>query len=41
MAEGRVEAKGPVNDILKLVPLRRPLCAAHREMIAGRDDAAV
>jgi hypothetical protein len=41
MAEGRVKAKGPVNDILKLVPLSRPLFAARREMIAGRDDAAV
>jgi hypothetical protein len=41
MAAGRVKAKGPVNNILKLVPLCTPRFPAYREMIAEKDDAAV
>ena len=41
MAKGRVKAKGPVNNILKLVPLCKPLSPVYREMIAEKDAAAV
>jgi hypothetical protein len=34
-------AKGPVNNIHKLVPLCKPLFAVYREMIAEKDAAAV
>ena len=34
-------AKGPVNDIHKLVSLCKPLFAVYREMIAEKDAAAV
>jgi hypothetical protein len=39
--KGRVKAKGPVNNILKLVPLCKPLSPVYREMIAEKDAAAV
>jgi hypothetical protein len=39
MAKGEVKAKGPVNKILKLVPLTKPLFAMYRELIAEKKDA--
>jgi hypothetical protein len=41
LAKGQVKAKGPVNKILKLVPLTKPLFPMYREMIAEKDGAAV
>jgi putative sterol carrier protein len=41
LAKGQVKAKGPVNKILKLVPLTRPLFPIYRENIATKDGAAV
>jgi putative sterol carrier protein len=41
LAKGHVKAKGPVNKILKLVPLTKPLFPMYREMIATKDGAAV
>jgi len=41
MAKGKVKAKGPVNKILKLVPLCKPLFPVYREMVADKDAAAV
>ena len=40
LAKGQVKAKGPVNKILKLVPLTRPVFPMYREMVAERDAAA-
>ena len=37
LAKGQVKAKGPVNKILKLVPLTRPLFPMYRERIAEKD----
>ena len=37
LAKGHVKAKGPVNKILKLVPLTKPLFPMYREMIAEKD----
>jgi putative sterol carrier protein len=37
MAKGEVKAKGPVNKILKLVPLTKPLFPMYRELIAEKD----
>jgi hypothetical protein len=37
MAKGEVKAKGPVNKILKLVPLTKPLFPMYREAIAEKD----
>jgi putative sterol carrier protein len=37
LAKGRVKAKGPVNKILKLVPLCKPLFPIYRDMIAEKD----
>jgi hypothetical protein len=37
MAKGQVKAKGPVNQILKLVPLTKPLFPMYRELIAEKD----
>lgn len=39
LAKGHVKAKGPVNKILKLVPLTKPLFPMYREMIAEKDGA--
>ncbi|WP_354700598.1 hypothetical protein DSM112329_00879 [Paraconexibacter sp. AEG42_29] len=39
LAKGQVKAKGPVNKILKLVPLTKPLFPMYREMIAEKDGA--
>jgi len=41
LAKGQVKAKGPVNKILKLVPLTRPLFPIYKENIAVKDNAAV
>lgn len=41
LAKGQVKAKGPVNKILKLVPLTRPLFPIYKENIAAKDGAAV
>lgn len=41
LAKGHVKAKGPVNKILKLVPLTKPLFPMYRELIAQKDGAAV
>jgi putative sterol carrier protein len=41
LAKGQVKAKGPVNKILKLVPLTKPVFPLYRDMIAGKDAAAV
>lgn len=39
LAKGQVKAKGPVNKILKLVPLTKPLFPTYRELIAEKDAA--
>jgi putative sterol carrier protein len=41
MAKGKVKAKGPVNKILRLVPLTKPLFPIYREMIACKDAQSV
>ena len=38
LAKGHVKAKGPVNKILKLVPLTKPFFPMYREMIAEKDN---
>lgn len=40
LAKGQVKAKGPVNKILKLVPLTKPLFPVYRELVAEKDTAA-
>jgi hypothetical protein len=40
LAKGRVKAKGPVNKILKLVPLCKPLFPIYRDMIGQKDAVA-
>lgn len=39
LAKGEVKAKGPVNKILKLVPLTKPLFPLYRELVAQKDEA--
>lgn len=39
LAKGQVRAKGPVNKILRLVPLTRPVFPMYREMVAEKDAA--
>jgi putative sterol carrier protein len=39
LAKGQVKAKGPVNKILKLVPLTRPLFPMYNERVAEKDAA--
>jgi putative sterol carrier protein len=44
LARGEVKSKGPVNKILKLVPLTKPLFPMYRDLVAEKDaenDAAV
>ncbi|MBJ7337556.1 hypothetical protein [Mycolicibacterium sp.] len=41
LAKGHVKAKGPVNKILKLVPLTKPLFPMYREKVAKKDAEAV
>lgn len=40
LAKGEVKAKGPVNKILKLVPLTKPLFPMYRELVAEKDAQA-
>jgi putative sterol carrier protein len=37
LAKGEVKAKGPVNKILKLVPLTKPLFPIYRDLVAEKD----
>ncbi|MEN8674058.1 hypothetical protein [Nocardioides sp.] len=37
LAKGEVKAKGPVNKILKLVPLTKPLFPMYRDLVADKD----
>lgn len=37
LAKGEVKAKGPVNKILKLVPLTKPLFPIYRDLVAPKD----
>ncbi|MGQ0575687.1 MAG: sterol carrier protein [Pseudonocardia sp.] len=37
LAKGEVKAKGPVNKILKLVPLTKPLFPMYRELVTEKD----
>jgi hypothetical protein len=39
LAKGEVKAKGPVNKILKLVPLTKPLFPMYRDLVAEKDEA--
>ena len=39
LAKGQVKAKGPVNKILKLVPLTKPLFPMYREKVSKKDAA--
>jgi putative sterol carrier protein len=39
LAKGQVKAKGPVNKILKLVPLTKPLFPIYRDLVADKDAA--
>jgi putative sterol carrier protein len=39
MAKGQVKSKGPVNKILKLVPLTKPLFPIYKELVAEKDIA--
>jgi hypothetical protein len=39
LAKGEVKAKGPVNKILKLVPLTKPLFPIYRDLVAEKDAA--
>ena len=36
LAKGQVKAKGPINKILKLVPVTKPLFPLYREMTDNR-----
>lgn len=40
LAKGQVKAKGPVNKILKLVPLTKPLFPMYRDKVATKDAAS-
>jgi putative sterol carrier protein len=40
LAKGEVKAKGPVNKILKMVPLTKPLFPVYRDLVAEKDGAA-
>lgn len=37
LAKGQVKAKGPVNKILKLVPLTKPLFPVYTDLVAEKD----
>lgn len=39
LAKGQVKAKGPVNKILKLVPLTKPLFPMYRDLVTEKDKA--
>jgi hypothetical protein len=40
LAKGQVRSKGPVNKILKLVPLTKPLFPIYRKLTEQKDQAA-
>ncbi|WP_354700478.1 hypothetical protein DSM112329_00756 [Paraconexibacter sp. AEG42_29] len=40
LARGRAKSKGPVNKILKLVPLTRPMFPIYCELTAEKDEVA-
>lgn len=40
LAKGQVKAKGPVNKILKLVPLTKPLFPIYRDLVSEKDASA-
>lgn len=40
LAKGEVKAKGPVNKILKMVPLTKPMFPVYRDLVAAKDEAA-
>jgi putative sterol carrier protein len=37
LAKGQVKAKGPVNKILKLVPITKPLFPLYKELVSEKD----
>jgi putative sterol carrier protein len=39
LAKGQVKAKGPVNKILRLVPVTKPLFPIYKQLIAEKDKA--
>jgi SCP-2 sterol transfer family len=39
LAKGQVKAKGPVNKLLKLVPITKPLFPIYRELTADMEHA--
>jgi putative sterol carrier protein len=39
LAKGQVKAKGPVNKILKLVPVTKPLFPMYKDLVAEKDGA--
>jgi putative sterol carrier protein len=41
LAKGQVKAKGPVNKILKLLPVTKPLFPMYKDLVAEKDGAAV
>jgi putative sterol carrier protein len=41
LAKGQVKAKGPVNKILKLVPITKPLFPVYKGLVEEKDQAAV
>jgi len=41
LAKEQVKATGPVNKILKLVPITKPLFPVYKELVAEKDQAAV
>jgi hypothetical protein len=40
LAKGQVKAKGPINKILRLVPVTKPLFPLYKEMTDNKDAAA-
>jgi putative sterol carrier protein len=40
LAKGHVKAKGPVNKILKLVPLTKPLFPMYKQLVSEKDSAS-
>jgi hypothetical protein len=41
LAKGQVKAKGPINKILKLVPITKPLFPLYKEMTDKKDSASL
>ena len=39
LAKGQVKAKGPVNKILKMVPITKPLFPLYKQLVAEKDNA--